>query len=98
MRQEFVDHYMTRSALTPYTLEGERVSYTFSDGTPMVQYALECRCEYDDCEGWAMVSEESQNWHRSQNGLTDMTAKEAIAADMAIRALLDRQGNGKEGV
>ena len=84
-REEFVEGYMTRSDMLPYTLEGEVVTYTASDGYALVRHALECHCEEDGCEGWAMIPDGSQNWHKFQNGLTDMSFEEATRADMAIK-------------
>lgn len=82
-REEFVEGYMTRSDLLPYSLEGEVVTFAMEDGGPWVQHALECRCEEPTCEGWAMVHDGGQNWHKFQNGLTDMSYQEACAADRA---------------
>lgn len=82
-REEFVEGYMSRSELLPYTLDGELVTYSQGDYR-WVQHALECRCEEAECEGWAMIQVGAQNWHKFQNGLTDMTGEEAMDADIAV--------------
>lgn len=83
-REQFVERYMTASKLTPYTMDGEVVSFAMDNGETWTQHALECRCGEDDCGGWAMIQDGGQNWHKFQNGLTDMTFEEATAADRAV--------------
>lgn len=84
-RAEFVEGYMTRSGLLPYTLDGEIVTYLMDDGEAWIQHALECHCAEDGCEGWAMIPHGSHHWHKFQNGLTDMDGSEAMEADNQVR-------------
>lgn len=84
---EFVKGYMTRSGMIDYTLEGDEVKYIYPDGSVFKNYALECKCDDEECTGWAMISAQSVNWHKFQNGLTEMTYEEAIRADMELRGL-----------
>lgn len=82
---EFVKGYMTRSGMIEYTLEGDEVKYIYPDGSVFKNYALECKCGEEGCDGWAMVTAQSPNWHKFKNGLTEMTCEEAIRADMELR-------------
>lgn len=84
-RSEFVEGYMTRSGLLPYSLDGERVVFVMESGGEWVQLALPCNCDEEGCGGWAMIQDGQQNWHRFQNGLTDMSFEEACNADDAIQ-------------
>ena len=81
-REDFVEGYMSRSKKMPYTLDGESVVYEMNYGAgPWVQYALECACGEDGCEGWAMVPAVGRGWHEFQNGR--MTYEEGCAVDDA---------------
>lgn len=83
-REEFVESWTSNSGLPNYTLDGELVTISLGNGETWRKHALECHCGEEGCNGWAMVSDGNQNFHKFQNGLTDMTFQEACAADAAI--------------
>ena len=83
-RLEFVKDYMTNSEMTPYKVDGDKVIFECEDNIVFVNYALPCNCGEEGCQGWAMISEGSQNWHKFQNNLTGMTFSEAMSADLKI--------------
>jgi hypothetical protein len=80
-REDFVRTYMSRSGMSDYRLDGERVIHAGG----WVQLALPCSCGEDGCEGWAMVPPNSREWHLWQNGIDGAlaTGQEAMAADVA---------------
>ncbi len=53
---EFVDGYMSRSGLSPYSLDGDRVTHITASGYRFERIATKCDCDEDVCEGWAMIS------------------------------------------
>lgn len=53
-RSSFVEGYMTRSRLTPYTLNGNIVSWAADSGETFYWSADPCKCGDESCEGWAM--------------------------------------------
>ena len=77
-REEFVAGYMGRSGITDYRIDGETV---WMGDWP--QYALECDCEEEGCDGWAMIPLTARGWHEFQNGR--MTYDEGVVADHAAR-------------
>lgn len=64
-RDEFIDGYLERSGYTKY-----RTADGFQVGNTQPWLALECYCDEETCEGWAMVPQDCAAWHRFQNGLT----------------------------
>ena len=104
-RAEFVEGYMSRSGLLPYTLEGEIVSYPMDNGECWVLHALECHCDEDGCEGWAMSphgsawaggARRNRHWHKFQNGLTDLDGFAAMEADHQVKLAEYRARHGKD--
>tara|TARA_Y100001947_G_C10336377_1_gene303204 strand:+ start:470 stop:754 length:285 start_codon:yes stop_codon:yes gene_type:complete len=91
-REEFVDSWMGLSGFTDYSLDGEVVTLKLDDGGTWTKHALECHCGEEGCNGWAMIPDGNQNFHKYQNGLTDMTYQEACAADAVIHKARRAQG------
>jgi hypothetical protein len=83
IRDEFIQNYMSRSKISDYRVDGERVYW---GGRDRFTLALPCRCGEEGCEGWAMVPPSGREWHLWQNDVEGSlpTYEEAIEADMAF--------------
>ena len=54
-RAEFIEGYMSRSGLLPYSVDGKRVTHVTASGYRFERIVSKCDCDEQECKGWAML-------------------------------------------